>query len=123
MEHRGGDRLIGMTRYNAAIPSGHILAQPRYAYFDVVWFLTLFVLALLVAWLYAAARATLGLEPKTAFKALGGRDPGDARGRLALSRAGQARSLPGKLEHGGGHIVLLRVGSGEAIHLREDCLE
>ena len=60
--------LIGMARYNAAIQVGHILSQPRYSYFTVIWFLTLFVLALVVAWLYAAARATLGPGPKTAFK-------------------------------------------------------
>ena len=60
--------FIGMARYNEAIQAGHILAQPRYAYFDAVWFATLFVLALVVAWLYAAARATLRPGPKTAVK-------------------------------------------------------
>lgn len=43
--------LIGMARYNADIQVGHILLQPRYSHFTVVWFLTLFVLALVVAWL------------------------------------------------------------------------
>ena len=56
------------TRYEAAQQAGMFLKQPRYPYpaFIVVWIVMLFVLASVVAWLYASARATRGAGPKTA---------------------------------------------------------
>jgi hypothetical protein len=59
---------IGMARYEKAIQAGYILAQPRYKSFEFVWFFTLFVLALVVARLYAAVRASWGAGPMTALR-------------------------------------------------------
>jgi hypothetical protein len=47
---------------------GLFLAKPRYSYFPIAWIITLFVLAILVSYLYAAVRSTLGPGPWTAFK-------------------------------------------------------
>jgi len=57
---------IYMTEQNA----GHLLAQPRYgvAVFFASWAIEIFLLAGVGAWLYAAARGTLGAGPKTALK-------------------------------------------------------
>ncbi len=56
------------ARYEAARQAGSFLKQPRYPYqlFVAVWIVMLFVLAFIVAWLYAAARSTTGAGPKTA---------------------------------------------------------
>jgi len=54
--------------YVAAAKAGTLLAQPRYPFFVVVWFVMLFVLAAICAWLYAGVRATRGAGPATAFK-------------------------------------------------------
>jgi hypothetical protein len=56
-----------MPRYAAAQQAGTLLPQPRYPFFIVAWFVTLFVLAAICAWLYAGVRATRGAGPKTAL--------------------------------------------------------
>jgi hypothetical protein len=56
-----------MPRYAAAQRAGTLLAQPRYSFFIFAWFVTLFVLAAICAWLYAGVRATRGAGPKTAL--------------------------------------------------------
>ncbi len=48
--------------------AGHYLAQSRYPFFAGQWIVTLFLCAYVLAWLYAAARSTLGPGPGTAFK-------------------------------------------------------
>ena len=55
-------------RYAAAQAAGQFLNQPRYRLFVGYWIILLFVLALLVAHLYASVRATLGPGPRTALK-------------------------------------------------------
>ena len=49
---------------------GQLLLVPRYgtAAFLVSWYVTLFLVAGVCAWLYAAARSSLGPGPKTAVK-------------------------------------------------------
>lgn len=55
-------------QYQAGQDAGHILKEPRYSYFLVVWVVALLLLGIAVAWLYAAARTTLGPGPGTALK-------------------------------------------------------
>ena len=55
------------SRYAAAEKAGALLAQPRYPLFLLYWFVAIFVLAFIVAWLYASVRATRGAGPKTAI--------------------------------------------------------
>ncbi len=55
-------------RYAAAQEAGYFLKQPRYPLFALYWILLLFVLAYIVAWLYASARATRGAGPGTALQ-------------------------------------------------------
>ena len=57
---------IGEEGYAAAQEQGWLLTEPRYPFFIGVWLLTLFLLAYVVAWLYAGVRATYGPGPKTA---------------------------------------------------------
>jgi hypothetical protein len=59
--------VVLMPRYTAAGQRGTILKVPRYPFFLPAWFVALFVLALICAWLYAGARATRGAGPKTAL--------------------------------------------------------
>ena len=60
--------VILVPRYAAAQKAGVMLVQPRYPFFVPAWFVVLFVLALVGAWLYAGARATRGAGPGTALK-------------------------------------------------------
>jgi hypothetical protein len=60
--------VILAPRYAIAQKSGALLTQSRYPFFVPAWFVVLFVLALIGAWLYAGARATRGAGPATAFK-------------------------------------------------------
>lgn len=60
--------MLGEERYQAAQQAGLLLEEPRYPFFVGVWFLTLFLLSAVVAWLYASVRATHGPGPKTALK-------------------------------------------------------
>jgi hypothetical protein len=54
------------ANYAAAQQSGVMLVQPRYPFFIGVWIVMLFILAYIVAWLYASVRDTRGAGPKTA---------------------------------------------------------
>ena len=59
--------VVLMGKYAAAGEVGQMLKEPRYGFFLVAWFVLLFVLSLVVAWLYASVRATRGAGPKTAL--------------------------------------------------------
>lgn len=54
--------------YVAAQNAGLFLKQPRYSMFVAEWIVTLFVLSILIAHLYAWVRATAGPGLMTAFK-------------------------------------------------------
>jgi hypothetical protein len=54
-------------RYQVAQASGAMLTQPRFPLFILYWFITLFLLAYVVAWLYSSVRATRGPGPGTAL--------------------------------------------------------
>jgi hypothetical protein len=59
--------VILEPRYAAAQNLGTMLKQPRYPLFVVYWFVTIFLLAYVVAWLYSSVRATRGAGPGTAL--------------------------------------------------------
>jgi len=59
--------VILAPRYAAAQNSGMMLKQARYPLFLVYWFVTIFLLAYVVAWLYSSVRATRGAGPGTAL--------------------------------------------------------
>jgi len=59
--------VILEPRYAVAQASGVMLKQPRYPLFMVDWFITIFLLAYVVAWLYSSVRATRGPGPGTAL--------------------------------------------------------
>jgi hypothetical protein len=63
-----GNFVIGNARYAAATASGLFLKQPRYPFFIGQWIVILFILAIILAHLYAWSRATLGPGPMTALK-------------------------------------------------------
>jgi hypothetical protein len=56
------------ARYETAQQTGMLLKEGRFPYplFIAVWIVMLFVLAGILAWLYASMRATQGAGPKTA---------------------------------------------------------
>ena len=63
--------LIGLKMnplYLAAQERGLFLKQPRYSFFVGDWILIIFVMSILLAYLYAWSRATLGAGPWTAAK-------------------------------------------------------
>jgi hypothetical protein len=61
-----GTRLMP---YEAAMQkAGIFLKEPRYAYFPALWIVMLFVISILLAYLYAWSRATIGPGPRTAVK-------------------------------------------------------
>jgi hypothetical protein len=60
--------VIGMARYQAAQDAGQFLKEPRYPAFQVQWAVLLFILAIILAHLYAWVRQTLGPGPSTALK-------------------------------------------------------
>jgi hypothetical protein len=59
--------VILAPRYTAEQNLGTMLKQPRYPLFVVYWFITIFLLAYVVAWLYSSVRATRGAGPGTAL--------------------------------------------------------
>jgi len=63
--------LINMVflaeRYEAGRRAGQFLTEPRFPFFVGLWMLTIFVLAAIVACLYASARSTWGPGPGTAI--------------------------------------------------------
>jgi hypothetical protein len=63
--------FVGMRQaplYEAMQKQGLFLKEPRYAPFAAYWILVIFVMAILIAHLYAWARATAGPGFKTALK-------------------------------------------------------
>ena len=61
------NRVILERWYAAVQDSGMMLKQPRYPLFMVYWFVTIFLLAYVIAWLYSSVRATRGAGPGTAL--------------------------------------------------------
>jgi hypothetical protein len=59
---------VGMARYTAMQNAGLFLKQPRYPGFYASWVIMLFIMAILVAHLYAWVRPRLGAGPRTALK-------------------------------------------------------
>jgi hypothetical protein len=59
--------VVLVPRYAVAQQAKTMLTQPRYPFFVPAWFVMLFVLAAICAWLYAGVRATRGAGPKTAL--------------------------------------------------------
>lgn len=59
--------LLG-PRYAAAQNDKLLLTQPRYPLFLGYWIIGLFLVAYVIAWLYASARASRGAGPATALK-------------------------------------------------------
>jgi hypothetical protein len=59
---------VGMGRYTAMQNAGLFLKQPRYPGFYVQWIVMVFILAILLAHLYAWVRPRLGPGPRTALK-------------------------------------------------------
>lgn len=59
---------LGNARYEAMQAAGIFLKQPRYPFFMASWTIMLFVMAILMAYLYAWTRNTLGAGPRTALK-------------------------------------------------------
>jgi hypothetical protein len=53
--------------YAGAQASRMMLKQARYPFFPVYWYITIFLLAYVVAWLYSSVRATRGAGPGTAL--------------------------------------------------------
>ena len=63
--------FIGMRQgpfYEAMQKQGLFLKEPRYPFFTGQWILLIFVMSIILAYLYALARATAGPGPKTAMK-------------------------------------------------------
>ena len=54
--------------YEAMQKQGLFLKEPRYPLFTPIWIVLIFVMSILIAHLYAWARATAGPGPKTALK-------------------------------------------------------
>jgi len=63
-----GRLIIGDARYVAAQNAGLFLKESRYPFFVGQWIVIVFVLAIIVAHLYAWTRHTLGAGPATALK-------------------------------------------------------
>ena len=59
--------VILEPRYAAAQAAGLMLKHARYSLFIVYWFVTIFLLAYVLAWLYSSVRATRGAGPGTAL--------------------------------------------------------
>lgn len=60
--------VVLASRYPAAQAAGYYLKQPRYPLFALYWGVTIFLVAYILAWFYAAMRATMGPGPGTALK-------------------------------------------------------
>ncbi len=60
--------VVLAERYPAAQAAGYYLKQPRYPLFALYWVVTIFLVAYILAWFYAAMRATMGPGPATALK-------------------------------------------------------
>jgi hypothetical protein len=60
--------LITEARYQAGRNAGLFLSQPRYPFFVGQWFIILLLASIILAYLYAWSRQTLGAGPGTALK-------------------------------------------------------
>lgn len=60
--------VVLAPRYPAAQAAGYYLKEPRYPLFVLYWVVTIFLLAYILAWFYAAMRGTMGPGPATALK-------------------------------------------------------
>lgn len=60
--------IVGNARYVAAQNAGVFLKSPRYSFFAGQWIVIVFVLAIVLAHLYAWTRQTLGPGPQTALR-------------------------------------------------------
>jgi hypothetical protein len=60
--------VILKSRYEFAQEHQVLMAQPRYPFFIVYWFVTLFLLTYLLTRVYVWARGTLGPGPITALR-------------------------------------------------------
>jgi hypothetical protein len=60
--------IIGDARYQAARNAGLFLKTPRYPFFVGQWVVITLLLAIIIAYLYAWSRQTLGPGPGTALK-------------------------------------------------------
>jgi hypothetical protein len=56
------------SHYAAGQEAGELLKEPRYSLFLLYWEIALFIVAYILAWLYAGVRATRGAGPMTALK-------------------------------------------------------
>jgi len=63
-----GFLIVGMHRYEVAQSAGLFLKTPRYPAFQAQWIVIEFLMAIILAHLYAWSRATLGAGPGTALK-------------------------------------------------------
>jgi hypothetical protein len=59
--------VILEPQYAAAQKSNMMLEHARYPLFPVYWYITIFLLAYVIAWLYSSVRATRGAGPGTAL--------------------------------------------------------
>jgi hypothetical protein len=60
--------IVGNARYVAAQNAGVFLKTPRYSFFAAQWIVIVFVLAIVLAHLYAWTRQTLGPGARTALR-------------------------------------------------------
>lgn len=60
--------VITNARYLAAQNAGQFLKEPRYPFFVGQWFVILLVASIILSYLYAWSRQTLGPGPGTALK-------------------------------------------------------
>jgi hypothetical protein len=60
--------IVGNARYVAAQNAGVFLKTPRYSFFAGQWIVIVFVLAIVLAHLYAWTRQTLGPGARTALR-------------------------------------------------------
>ena len=60
--------LLLSGRYQNEIAGGCLTKDSRYPFFLAYWVVLLFVLGVVLAWLYAACRSTLGPGPLSALK-------------------------------------------------------
>jgi len=59
---------VGQANYEAMQKAGLFLKEPRYPAFQAQWIVIEFLMAIILAHLYAWSRATLGAGPGTALK-------------------------------------------------------
>jgi hypothetical protein len=60
--------VILKSKYEIAHTHGWMLTVPRYPFFLLYWFVTLFLLTYILTWVYVAVRGTLGPGPITALR-------------------------------------------------------